>query len=94
MDTGQEAAVSPSLHANQWTGWALADKGIFIVRENQAAHPVLRFLDFATSRVRDIAPQEKQPFPSWISASADGHHAVYEQLDTEISNVMLVESFR
>jgi Tol biopolymer transport system component/DNA-binding winged helix-turn-helix (wHTH) protein len=94
LDTGQEAAVSPSLHANQWTGWALADKGIFIVRENEAAHPVLRFLDFATSRVRDIAPLEKQPFPLWISASADGHHAVYEQLDTEISNVMLVESFR
>jgi Tol biopolymer transport system component/DNA-binding winged helix-turn-helix (wHTH) protein len=94
LDSGQEDPVAPSVHVNQWTGWALSDKGIFFVRENTAEHPVLRFLDVARTRITDIAPLEKQPFPLWISASSDGQHLLYEQLDTEISNVMSVESFR
>jgi RNA polymerase sigma factor (sigma-70 family) len=53
-----------------------------------------RFLDVARTCITDIAPLEKQPFPLWISASSDGQHLLYEQLDTEISNVMSVESFR
>jgi hypothetical protein len=69
-------------------------KGIFFVREGHEAHPVLRFPDFATARVKDIAPLDKQPWPLWVSASADGEFALYQQVDMEISNVMLLENFR
>jgi len=94
LDGGQESAVLPLLHVNQWTGWSLADKGIFFAREGPDAHPVLRFLDFATARVKDIAPLDKQPWPLWVSASAQGKFALYEQLDMEVSNIMSLENFR
>jgi hypothetical protein len=87
-------AVTPAVHANQWTGWSLTVNGIFFVRENPNAHPVLRFRDFTASRVHDIAPLEKQPFPLWLSVSADGKFALYQQLDVEVSNVMMLENFR
>lgn len=90
----QEAAVSPQIHVSQWTSWALVDKGIFFVRESAEAHPVLRYLDFATSRVKDIAPLEKQPWPLWISASPDAKSVLYQQVDMLVSNVMLLENFR
>ena len=93
LEDGQEAPVSPRLHLQQWTGWALGDKGVFFVREGPDAHPVLRFLDFATARVKDVTLLEKQPWPLWISASADGRFVVYQQVDMEVSNVMLLENF-
>jgi Tol biopolymer transport system component/DNA-binding winged helix-turn-helix (wHTH) protein len=94
LEDGEETAVSPPLHLNQWTGWALVDKGIFFVREGPEAHPVLRFLDFATNRMKDIAPLDKQPWPLWVSASADGKSALYQHVDMDVSNVMALENFR
>jgi Tol biopolymer transport system component/DNA-binding winged helix-turn-helix (wHTH) protein len=94
LEDGHETAVLPPLHLNQWTGWSLVDKGIFFVREGHNAHPVLRFLDFKTARVKDIAPLDKQPWPLWVSASADGKLVLYEQLDLEANNIMLLENFR
>jgi Tol biopolymer transport system component len=94
FDSGLEIPVSPPIHVNQWTGWALTINGIFFVRENTAAHPVLRFVDFAASQVHDITPLEKQPFPLWLSASADGKFALYQEFDVKISNVMMLENFR
>jgi hypothetical protein len=44
--------------------------------------------------VKDIAPLEKQPWPLWVSASADGKFVIYQQNDMLISNVMLLENFR
>jgi len=93
LEDGREAAISPPLHLNQWTGWALVDKGIFFVREGPGAHPVLRFLAFRSNRVKDITPLPKQPWPLWVSTSADGKVVLYEQVDTEISNVMALENF-
>jgi len=93
LEDGREAAISPPLHLNQWTGWALVDKGIFFVREGPGAHPVLRFLAFRFNRVKDITPLPKQPWPLWVSTSADGKVVLYEQVDTEISNVMALENF-
>jgi Tol biopolymer transport system component/DNA-binding winged helix-turn-helix (wHTH) protein len=94
LEDRQEVAVSPQVHVSQWTSWALVDKGIFFVREGAEAHPVLRYLDFATSRVKDMAPLEKQPWPLWISASPDAKSILYQQVDMLVSNVMLVENFR
>jgi Tol biopolymer transport system component len=89
----KEAAVSPRLHVPQWTGWALTDSGILFVAEGPEAHPVLRFLDFATARVKRITPLEKQPWPLWISASSDGNVVIYAQVDLEVSNIMSLENF-
>ena len=94
LEDRQETAVVPSLHVSQWTSWALVDRGIFFVREPADGHPVLRFLDFATANVKDIAPLTKQPWPLWVSASANGRFVLYQQIDMYVSNVMLLENFR
>jgi Tol biopolymer transport system component/DNA-binding winged helix-turn-helix (wHTH) protein len=94
LEDRQEAAVAPRLHTQQWTGWTLTDKGIFFVREGPIQGPTLRFLDFATAHVKDVASLEKQSWPLSISASADGAFVVYQQADLEISNIMLLENFR
>jgi Tol biopolymer transport system component len=90
----QETAVSPHLHVSQWTSWALADNCIFFVTEPADAHPILRSLDLRTAHITDITPLEKQPWPLWISASADGNFVIYGQTDMYLSNIMLVENFR
>jgi len=89
---GQETAVSPRLHLQQWRDWALIDNGIFFLPERSAAHPALRFLDIATTRVNDVATLAKPG--EWISASADGKLFLYNQFDHEESNIMLLENFR
>jgi len=94
LENQQEFPVSPWLHVSQWTSWALIDKGIFFVREAGDAHPVLRYLDLSSGRVKDIAPLDKQPWPLWVSASADGKFVMYQQVDLLVSNVMLLENFR
>jgi hypothetical protein len=94
LENGQEAAVLPLLHVSQSTSWALVNTGIFFVRESPDAHPVLRFLAFATARVKDITPLDKQPWPLWVSVSADGKFALYQQIDMYVSNVMALENFR
>jgi Tol biopolymer transport system component len=94
LENGQEAAVLPLLHVSQSTSWALVNTGIFFVRESPDAHPVLRFLDFATARVKDITPLDKQPWPLWVSVSADGKFALCQQIDMYVSNVMALENFR
>ena len=67
---GQESPVSPRLHVQQWRDWALVDNGIFFSDQLSAPHPLLRFFDFATARVNDVATLEKPG--EWISASANG----------------------
>ena len=94
LENREESPLSPQVHVSQWTSWALVDKGIFFVREATDAHPVLRYLDLASGRVKDIATLDKQPWPLWISASADRKFVLYQQIDMLVSNVMLLENFR
>ena len=94
LDNGQESPLSPQIHLH-WKYWALADNGIFFLSEESARHPVVRFFDFATARIKDVVTLEKPvPWKSWISASADGKFVLYQQIDQDESNIMLLENFR
>jgi hypothetical protein len=86
--------MATPLHVSQWTSWALADKRIFFVKEAADANPMQRLLDLRSAHIADLTPLEKQPWPLWISASADGRFVIYGQLDMSVSNIMLVENFR
>jgi Tol biopolymer transport system component/DNA-binding winged helix-turn-helix (wHTH) protein len=94
LEDGQEAVLSPRLHLEDWTGWALVDNGIFFLQDTPEAHPMLSFLDFATAHIMDITPLQKQPWHSRVSASDDGQVVLYQQVDMMVSNVMLLENFR
>jgi hypothetical protein len=92
---GQENRVSPEIHVEHWSGWALTDEGIFFLGEESSEHPVLEFLDFSSGRIKDVTTLKRPvPWRSWISASADGKYLLYPQLDQQESNIMLLENFR
>lgn len=94
LEEHQEGAVSPRLHTEQWTGWALTDHGIFFVRGGPTEGKIVRFVDFATAHVAEVAALEKQSWPLSITSSADGAFVVYQQADLDTSNIMLLENFR
>jgi Tol biopolymer transport system component/DNA-binding winged helix-turn-helix (wHTH) protein len=92
---GQERPLSPRIHVEHWSGWSVSDKGIYFLGEEASPHPVLKFFDFSSTRITDVANFKKPlPWRSWISASADGKFLLYPQLDQEESNIMLLENFR
>jgi Tol biopolymer transport system component len=93
LQDGQETALSPPVHLQQYPGWALTSKGILFVHEGPTMHPVLRFIDFANAQVKDVAPLSKQPWPLWISASGDGRVVMHQQVDMAVSNIMSLENF-
>lgn len=92
FEDGQEALLTPRIHLPQWRDWALVDKGIFFRDDRSSARPVLKFLDLATARTRDVLTFEK-PF-EWFSASPDGRFFLYQQADGHENNIMLLEGFR
>jgi Tol biopolymer transport system component/DNA-binding winged helix-turn-helix (wHTH) protein len=94
LDDREEAALSPRLHLEDWSNWALVDKGILFLHDTPKAHPMMSFLDLATARIRDVTPLQKQPWHPRLSASADGQFVLYQQIDMRVSNVMLLENFR
>jgi len=95
VDGGQESSLSPQIHLQQWNNWALTDNGVFFLSEESDRHPVIRFFDFSSTRIKDVVTLEgRVPWRSWISASADGKFVLYPQNDQDESNIMLLENFR
>ena len=88
---GHESPVSPRIHLQQWRDWTLVNNGILFVPDRSSRNAALRFFDFATARIKDVATIE-QP-GEWISASADGKFVLYHQFDHGESNIMLLENF-
>ena len=94
LDDREEAVMSPRLHLEDWSNWALVNKGIFFLHDTPQAHPMMSFLDLATAGIRDVTPLQKQPWHPRVSVSADGHFVLYQQIDMRVSNIMLLENFR
>jgi hypothetical protein len=91
---GQENRVSPEIHVEHWSGWALTDNGIFFLGEESSQHPVVKFFDFSSAHIKNVAILKRPvPWRSWISASADGKFILYPQQDQKESNIMLLENF-
>jgi eukaryotic-like serine/threonine-protein kinase len=77
---------------------ALVDSGVFFVpSRDTAAGSSLRFLSFATNKIRTVANFE-QPLDfggfGGVSVSPDGRWILYTQFDRAGSELMLVENFR
>ncbi len=74
--------------------YVVRDDGIyFIPRPDPATGYSIRFLDFATGKIKTIAELGKQDCWS-LSVSPDRRWALYSQRDQSDSDLMLVENFR
>jgi Tol biopolymer transport system component len=93
---GEEIQVPELAEAARWRYWSMNNSGIYFVPAKTSPHPVIKFFDFGSRRVRQIATLEKMPVDGLpgLSVSPDGQWILYAQVDQDVSNIMLVEDFR
>ena len=72
---GTERRISPLLRPKTWANWAVTNKGILFLSDEDGRRPALDFYDFANGGVRPVTTLEKTSF--WLSASRDGQSAWY-----------------
>jgi Tol biopolymer transport system component/DNA-binding winged helix-turn-helix (wHTH) protein len=90
---GDEAPVPGMPHVEYSAWWVPTAAGIYFITQRPA--PAVRFFDFATRAVKEIAtlPGPPAPYVGGISASSDGRYILYSQVDETASDIMLVDGF-
>ena len=86
-DGGTERRVSPLLRPTTWANWALTQKGILFLNDQNDPGATLEFYDFATSGVRPVSELEKPSF--WLAASRDAQSVWYSWKEDEVSRASL-----
>ena len=92
VNGGPETILFPAIVPRIWATWMPTEKGIYFVSQSQESGPMLRFLDFSTQQITQVAPLSSYPF--WLSITNDGKFALFDQTDKDESSVMVVENFR
>jgi serine/threonine protein kinase len=95
VDGGEETLVT-SEQTNFMNMWALGGQGIYFTEPRPTEHQmILKLFRFGSGQSGQIAVLD-QPFPgsgTRLSLPADGRWLLYDQLDRDESDIMLVENF-
>jgi dipeptidyl aminopeptidase/acylaminoacyl peptidase len=94
---GAETLVLNHHRAGQWRYWAVKEQGIYFATAETAEHPLLEFFSFANNKVTPLATLEKRISYfgfAGLDVSPDGRWLIWQQLDQEGSDIMLMENFR
>ncbi|MEP7336597.1 MAG: LpqB family beta-propeller domain-containing protein, partial [Acidobacteriota bacterium] len=94
---GEQTLVLNHHSAGQWRYWAVKEQGIYFATAETPEHPLLEFFSFATGKVMPIATLEKKISYvgfAGLDVSPDGRWLIWQQLDQEGSDIMLLENFR
>jgi Tol biopolymer transport system component/DNA-binding winged helix-turn-helix (wHTH) protein len=90
---GEEAPLPrmPRVEYSAW--WVPTAAGIYFIAQGPGPVPQVRFYDFATRAVKEIAdlPGAPAPYVGGISVSRDGRYVIYSQIDETASDLMLVD---
>jgi Tol biopolymer transport system component len=73
--------------------WAPAAEGVWYLWTDDPQHAELRFFDFKTNKSITAATLAK-PLAPGLAISPDGRRLLYNQLDQQSSEILLVENFR
>jgi Tol biopolymer transport system component len=75
--------------------WALVEHGIYFLDRDAPPGPTIKFFDFASQQLTQIAQFEKDPFGalSYFAVSPDGQWFLYTVTNSP-RDIMLVENFR
>ena len=96
VEGGEETLVT-SERANFMNWWALRDQGIYFMEPSAAEHQsILKLFRFGSGQSSQIAVLD-QPLPglfSRLSLPVDGSWLLYDRLDRDESDIMLIENFR
>ena len=89
---GEEIEILPALHYPK--SFAVAERGIYFVPPRKAGEKhSIQFLEFATGKTFLVATIDK-PMGDRLDVSPDGRSLLYEQVDQQGRDLMLVENFR
>lgn len=94
---GEETLALNHHNAGKWRYWAVKEQGIYFATAETPEHPLLEFFSFATSKITPLATLEKKIGYSGfagLDVSPDGRWLIWQQLDQEGSDIMLLENFR
>ena len=88
---GEEGPLPGMPHVEYSAWWVPTAAGIYFIAEGPV--PQVRFYDFATRAVKEIAdlPGAPAPYVGGISVSRDGRYVIYSQIDETASDLMLVD---
>lgn len=88
---GKEERIAPGVLEFNWT---TASAGIYFIDEE--TKPTLKLIDPSNGRVTTISTLPNQPdcCDPALSTSPDGRTILYNQVDNEATDIMLVENFR
>ena len=87
---GEEVQILDSLYGRSF---ALTKDRIYYLRHEESGEHSLRLFLIATGQDSKIATIQKQPI-NGLSVSSDGRHLIYSQVDSQGSDLMLVDNFR
>jgi len=96
--SGGEEKMALNHHGSgKWRYWAVREQGIYFATAEIPERPQLEFFNFATGKVTTIATLGKKVGYhgfSGLDVSPDGRWLIWQQLDQEGSDIMLLENFR
>ena len=98
---GEEVLAIETLDPELWGYLDVVEKGIYFVEATYnklhwARPAVLKFMNFATGRIKEITPIEKPPMfgNQGLSASPDGRWVLYQDYEVQGADILLVENFK
>ena len=95
VEGGDETVALASYNAG-WQNWAVADDGIYFIKQDPSGETAIDFFNFATRQTRDVAALGKVNL--WFQAlafSPDRRWFLYTQVDqSNTTNITMVENFR
>jgi Tol biopolymer transport system component len=76
--------------------WAVSPGGVYFIDLDVMPTPRLRFFDALTGRTTTVTTLDKQPSccGQQLAVSPDGRSILYGQVDSETTDIMLIENFR
>jgi len=89
VEGGEETLVFRELYAGESGLWDLTGEGIYF---NHA--DAIKFYNFATRRITQVAKPELPKPPRGLAVSPDGRWILLTQMDIQTSHIMLIENFR
>jgi hypothetical protein len=93
---GEETLVTKE-KTNFMNMWAVGSQGLYFVAPREKEHKtILKVLSLETGQSSQIAAVD-QPFPrlfTRLSLPVDGGWILYDQMDRNESDIMLIENFR
>jgi Tol biopolymer transport system component len=96
VDGGEESLVIEDAGGAVWGYFDVLRDGICYVPEKRNPRPPILFFDFANKQSRLLASMEKPVLRTWpgLALTPDERWLLITQIDSSVSDLMLVENFR